>query len=88
MSDVTTIRVRLRKVTSTHNNLRTDVIDGFTSTMPEIGRPFVIYNYEPLDLDEGARYVITSPVVAVEGSTFRTMNSTYALEVLDVVEGE
>lgn len=77
------IKVRLRKITSTHNNLRTNEINGFTSTMPEIGRPFVIYNYEPLELDDGARYVITSLVVAVEGNTFRTMNSTYELHVLE-----
>lgn len=75
------MRVRLTKVESTHNNLRTDVVEGECSHLPTIGLRFVMYS-DPVEVFGNMRYVSTSPVQAITQDGFRTLNSTYKLEVL------
>lgn len=65
--------------------LRTDAVDGYFTSFPEVGRSFVLVG-EALDPDiqaaGGRREVRTSPVVMVgEDGTFRTENSTYRLDL-------
>ena len=73
-------RVRLRKIEASHSNLRTDVIDGEALSLPTIGKRFVMFS-EPIDKTKDYRELITSPVVAVDGTIFKTQNSTYELTV-------
>lgn len=78
------MNVTLRKVTSSHNNLRTDEVVGQASGLPVVGARF---NMTADGLEFGIRYVSTSPVVEVFDETgvgpirFFTENSEYALEV-------
>ena len=86
------MKVILKKIKSNHNNLRTDVIEGFTRELPAVGEVFWIEG-EALDSlvrdRGGVRLIRTSPVKTVthEENTnlylFTTENSEYSLEVLD-----
>jgi len=76
----------LRKIKSTHNNLRTDVIEGFFNHPPKEGERFVFLS-EPLEDPEASfRQITTSPVKNLDLDkdtdviTFGTYNSTYLLE--------
>lgn len=75
--------VRLTKIHSLHNNLRTDTIEGVTNNLPETGSSFIMFAE---GLDFGTRVITTSLVQNVEqiGNEylFRTLNSAYKLEVL------
>lgn len=75
------MKVTLRKVQSTHSNLRTDVIDGEAFRLPSVGECFCVYA-APLFGSGGFRYVMTSPVASLEeGKGFTTQNSTYEMTV-------
>lgn len=77
----------LYKIKSTHQNVRTDSMEGETSAMPEIGRSFVIFG-EAL-VGDGGRMIHTTPVTSIEctsmGIVFTTANSTYRFEMADKV---
>ena len=80
-------KVRLTKIESNHNNLRTDTIEGCTAKLPQVREPFCMYA-EPIDPDASVRFIkttlvaeITSPVVGE--FEFKTKNSTYRLTVLE-----
>ena len=77
-------KVRLIKVRSTHNNIRTDFVEGETTALPVVGKAFLMFGK---GLVIGTRCIHTTPVKSVEqiGNTymFTTENSTYKLEVLD-----
>ncbi len=74
------IKARLIKIASTHDLLRTDVVEGETPQEPVVGEPFFILA-EPLEKDYWRRYVRTSPVLAIKGNRFTTVNSVYEFEV-------
>lgn len=81
-----TYNVTLRKISSTHSNLRTDTVEGETAMLPVAGYRFTIVG-PPLDGDASSmRVVETSRVAAVEylgADTFRftTRNSVYELDI-------
>jgi len=76
----------IRRISSSHSNLRTDAVQGHCNYLPMVGRSFKLVG-TPLVVPEGAteeyiRYVATSPVVSIEIVDdnlwrFRTQNSTY-----------
>lgn len=73
--------VTLKKIESTHENLRTDDVTGVTHTLPEVGKSFFMYAKA---LEEGdVRYIHTSPVQEVrmveDEIVFKTENSVYSL---------
>jgi len=80
------INVILTKIRSNHSNLRTDVIEGETPALPNIGDDFILFS-KSLDPKGAIRMVQTTNVKFVEqiGNTyqFNTENSVYKLEVLD-----
>lgn len=78
------MKIKLIKLKSNHNNLRTDEVEGNLEALPEVGEPLVM---SAPGLHFGTRIIITSliqEIVEDTGSkiTFRTMNSTYELELL------
>jgi hypothetical protein len=76
-------RVRLTKLESTHNNLRTDVVEGILLSPLHLGYPIYV-ECEPLNkLDDYRRCVTTTPIVSIEGDIYKTKNSTYRIEVLE-----
>ena len=80
------MNVILTKVTSTHNNLRTDQIVGKTLKLPTIGQSFQMTS-EPLTPGTDIRVITTSLVEEFKDEDgvieFKTRNSTYLLQVLD-----
>lgn len=84
-------KVKLKKIFSTHKNLRTDEITGECLGLPQEGCQFKM-TAEALDEEVrnegGLRHIWTSPVqtvVTISPSQFRffTANSTYEIEVLE-----
>lgn len=81
-----TMQVKLTQLKSNHNNVRTKEIVGEAAMMPTVGSQFSVTG-APLKLDQGSRYLITTPVtdiIFIDEKTyeFTTMNSTYKLEIL------
>lgn len=78
-------KVRLTKIKSTHSNLRTDIIEGETDELPEVGKHFLLLG---VSLTQGmdTRMVTTTKIQTVNivnsEYEFTTLNSTYKLEVL------
>lgn len=83
-------KAKFVKITSNHDYLRTDEIDGYFFIKPMVDSRFSFYG-ESLDLDiEGStRFIHTSPVNSVDVNAsyieFKTLNSTYRLELMDNV---
>ena len=79
------MNAKLTKIRSTHSNLRTDTVVGFTTALPEVGKVFVMFA-PPIDPAATFRQVTTTLVKHVEviDNTYRfvTENSTYQLEIL------
>jgi hypothetical protein len=78
------MQVKLTRITSSHDNLRTTDVVGEASAPPTVGHRFVM-TAAPLEAGD-IRIVDTSPVQSVEADgdfyTFRTLNSVYTLSVL------
>lgn len=79
-------RALLKKVTSTHTNLRTDEIDGVFLDAPQVGKRFQFFS-RSLDPEKDYRLVSTSEVVEVDDFCHviwvTTQNSEYKLVILD-----
>lgn len=79
-------KATLIKVQSTHNNLRTDEIEGRFADPPTLGHSFGFFA-DPLDETMDIRVVTTSRVQSVqqteEGFIFSTLNSTYYLKLAE-----
>jgi hypothetical protein len=77
--------VRLTRVESNHNRIRTDSVEGMTSELPVVGKSFCLIG-ESLTEGMNARLVTTSKITKVDQNgdeyTFNTLNSTYKIEVL------
>jgi hypothetical protein len=76
----------LEKVTSVHNNVRTDKMIGATYDLPRLNNDFVIFG-ESLTPVGAFRQIHTTRVVSIEENPdcieFRTKNSTYRLRGID-----
>jgi hypothetical protein len=79
-------KVRLTRIKSNHDNLRTSEIVGECGALPTIGLCFTIWNRIPLTEDADFRYVVTTPVRTMtrcgDQMEFTTANSKYQLDVL------
>jgi len=80
------MKIKLSKLLSTNNNLRTHVILGACVVLPIVGRSFEIISGS-LTPDKDYRYIGTSEVTSVNNISdneyvFITANSTYRLQVL------
>lgn len=77
------IKVKLTRIKSNHNNLRTDEVIGIAIYgLPEVGASFALAA-ESLDPTKDIRGVFTTPVTELNGNTFKTANSEYKFEVLN-----
>ncbi len=78
-------KVKLTKIESSHKNLRTDIVEGLTESMPVVDQDFVMFA-EALEPGGTIRYIRTSPVKEVtedrNGLSFKTNNSSYRLELI------
>ena len=79
--------IKLTKIESKNDNLRTKEIEGNAPYLPEIGLSFVMFA-EPLTEGTHIRQVTTSVVesmnkISANKIRFKTMNSTYEIEILD-----
>ena len=80
-------KVKLTKLKSNHNFLRTDIVVGYTTELPEVGSGFsMIAESLTLGFPMAGRLILTTEVQLVEriGKEFQfsTNNSSYKLEVL------
>lgn len=78
-------RVRLVRLESTHNNMRTDEIIGECIALPKEGERFIM-TAPPLKTPHGHREIVTTPVLHVVRGPFchlfKTKNSSYQLDLL------
>ena len=81
------MKAKLIKISSSHNNLRTNEVEGEINELPEAGKRFTLIGK---GIEFGSRLVITSEVSIVnlidrnddrDVYHFETQNSEYALEV-------
>lgn len=81
------MKVKLSNRSLSHNNLRTDFVEGEAIGIPTVGKSFVLIA-EPLDYSTEAdvRLVTTSLVKSVESTSdgweFQTLNSKYEVEIV------
>ncbi len=78
------IPIRLKRVASSHNNLRTDELIGVLAFIPMVGECIHVVA-DPLDPMMSVRAVATSPVQRIEGAIYYTENSTYEIEFLETL---
>jgi hypothetical protein len=83
---------KLKKIVSTHNNLRTTEMEGEFHKPPIIGQDFVIFG-KALDPDADVRMIRTTPVKALKDiadyrMVFFTQNSEYELEIYPLNDKE
>jgi hypothetical protein len=77
--------VTLTKIESTHNNLRTNEVNGLAVELPVVGSAFFMYSSEILTEGTNVRHIHTSEIKDVKSDmetgeiVFRTQNSLYAL---------
>jgi hypothetical protein len=75
----------LKKIESTHNNVRTDTVKGLVPEMPTTGKPFFMYSSEVLTPGTNLRHIYTTEIKEVTVNeengdiVFRTENSLYVL---------
>ena len=79
------MKVKLVKLKSNHNNLRTNEMVGECTELPIVGNSFVIFG-QPIDKNAAVRVIQTTPVKDVQRMdqtlTFGTQNSSYQLWLL------
>ncbi len=82
---VTMFNVKLTQIESTHDIVRTKITEGKTYALPTVGECFQLFA-DPLDKSMGYRDLRTSYVQSVvedkNGFTFKTLNSTYRVELI------
>jgi len=73
---------KLKRLKSSHQNLRTDEVEGEYAYNPEVGKVFILIG-ESLSFKGGKRWIETTPVKTVEQLPdrirFTTLYSTYEL---------
>ena len=80
-------KVKLEKVESSHNNLRTNSVTGVCIELPIVGKSFMLMSDEVLTASATVRVINTSIVKDVlkcaNGDlSFTTENSTYLLKTM------
>lgn len=84
-------KVKLTKIESNHGNLRTNEVEGLSWDLPTIGDNFSVIG-DSLTEGMDARVVTTTEIKSVEHfdthCIFKTLNSTYKLEILGTEEIE
>lgn len=80
------MRVKLTKIQSTHQNLRTNEIEGETGRLPTIGERFSLFG-KALNTAAHLRVVVTTEVRETKTLSsgtirFETENSTYEVELI------
>jgi len=80
-----TINIKLTKISTNVNKLRTNEISGCCHELPRVGFSFHMYSE---GIEFGTRCVSTSTIKEIneETKTFKTLNSEYKIEVLDKVD--
>jgi hypothetical protein len=78
-------KIKLTKIKSNHNNLRTDTVEGWCRLLPVLNEQFVMFS-EALESKEAIRMIRTTRVLGLEFSGkdevyFTTRNSSYHLKV-------
>lgn len=73
-------KVRMTRIESNHENLRTPSVEGFLHTELKVGNPIVI-TAEPLVSWADVRCITTTDIERIEGNLYYTRNSIY--EVLE-----
>lgn len=80
--------VKLTRLSSKHDSLRSTEVVGWTGELPQVGLCFEMAAPPLIEAAGNVRYVHTTPViemtepVAGEEFVFKTRNSTYHLKVL------
>lgn len=76
------INVKLTRLKSNHNNLRTDTVEGYCTRLPVMNEPFTMYS-EPLTTGS-IRQILTTRVLEMEtlgnSINFKTRNSVYNIK--------
>ncbi len=79
-------KVKLTKLCSNHNHIRTPIIEGECVFLPIIGRIFTMVA-PPLDKTKVVRYLHTTRVVDIVNAgtacMFHTRNSVYRLDIIE-----
>lgn len=82
-------KVKLTKIQSDHNNIRSNEIIGVTSFLPKMGERFLMLS-EALDKSQGAnaRYIETSPITNIfkVSDNIMTLHTTYSIYELEILE--
>lgn len=80
---MTNLRIKLVRIRSAHQNVRTNEVVGVTEDLPKVGSRFIMFG-APVDPKFDIRMIETSVVTAVDRDTlpvtFRTQFSQYRLE--------
>jgi len=86
------MKVKLTRIKSTHNNLRTKEVIGEIFELPAFEKPFIMFG-KALTIENGTRIIETTPVKTLQKEfdsktrtfiyKFSTGNSVYELEILE-----
>jgi hypothetical protein len=74
-------KVRLTRLDSNHQNLRTPTVEGLLHSALEVGEEIWI-TAEPLDKSLDVRAIRTTPIERIDGDIYHTANSIYRIELL------
>ena len=79
------MKTKIIKIASNHNNVRTPTMEGDCADIPRVGEPFTITG-KSLSFSGGIRVIETTQVKSIikireNYYEFKTLNSTYGLEI-------
>ena len=74
--------IKLTRLESNHNNLRTSEIYGYLQTTLVVGEEIMI-TAKPLDASFDVRCIHTTPILEIDGNIYRTKNSVYRIEFVE-----
>lgn len=74
-------KVRLTRIDSTHQNLRSPSVVGWLHTPLEVGETILI-TADPLNKVFDGRCISTTEIERIEGNRYHTRNSVYEIEEL------
>lgn len=77
------IKIKLTRIKSNHNNLRTDETTGHTHKLPDIGESLILFSEGITPNSMLPRYIHTTPILSIEGNIYKTRNSTYQIETIE-----
>lgn len=71
-------KVRMTRIESNHQNLRTNAVEGYLHTELKVGNPIVV-TAKPLNQSFDVRAVTTTEIERIEGNRYFTRNSIYEI---------